>query len=756
MIRAIQTLYILLLLTTSLFAQEDIYSYRFNLDTTITGAVSQAEHIFPNCETTLISFYNTLKNEETLPYIDFFDENYEQIERITFDIPNTVLRKSPLVFDFDGDSFDEVVFAIIEPDRIYYLYFDPSNTPQIKSIVYEIPIKGNKFVESKMIAAQLDEDDFFEMILLLGESYPKKNTINGMWAIDIEEKKMLWEDLSAEDLMTSKPINIVSDSLSFVICSGSAGNISNTFVFCNGNYFVKNKYLPQYSYNRNFQENKWAKVDTLVNDYSIDSVAFIRGIDAENNLLWQRNLGGKNVKVHIDSVTIDGKKRIILATYCYVRKKMGKSSIEIINPRTGTTENKTVFANFARSVFSDQQRIFVCFDREIEEGKDYYNIVELGLDLNPIMSFRDSHRQDPVETIKINEEDLLITTNGTSVLQKMFVFDNNLNIIGETNAIGKAHYLDRLKIIAVYDFRVRETKLYSIIHIPWYDRISPTLLRNVAFSFLTILLVTLLLWINTLRVASKKIKRQKKEIEETHAELKATTSKLIRSEKLAVYGTIASGIAHEINSPLGAIINSAQRIKNNPGTDLEKNITLIEKAGKRSKDIIEKLLVSTRTKSDNENTNMIDALNEWMELSQGQFENLGIKFITEINSNLLLAISSTELNQIFTNVFFNARDSISNINGGDKVITVFSAQHDNSCRIIIRDTGIGFSKEKLEIPFEAFNTTKEKGKGTGLGLWVVKSILDNINGQIKISNYENGAEVEIIIPLFEEITDEEL
>jgi len=271
---------------------------------------------------------------------------------------------------------------------------------------------------------------------------------------------------------------------------------------------------------------------------------------------------------------------------------------------------------------------------------------------------------------------------------------------------------------------------------------------NLTISFLSIVLVTMLLWIITLRVSSKKIRLQKKEIEETHAELKETTSRLIRSEKLAVYGTIASGIAHEINSPLGAIINSAQRIKNNPSADLEKNITLIEKAGKRSKAIIEKLLVTTRSNKD-EKTNLVDVLNDWRELSQKQFDNLGISIISTISCDNLLSISSTELNQIITNLLFNARDSITDNNSKIKEISISSQKEENYCYILIQDTGPGFSAAKLENPFEAFVTTKEKGKGTGLGLWVVKNILDNINGSIEIRNYENGAEIEIIIPIFE-------
>lgn len=750
MFRLLLTFLFSLFLISSIYAEEDLYSYKFSLDTTITGAITAEGNIFPSCETTLISFYYTYKAEMIAPHIDFFDENLSLIERITFDNSNTTLLNEPLVFDFDGDSFDEVVFAIVEPDRIWYLYFDPSNNPNLKSKIFEIPIKNNfRSVESRMISAQLDKDNFFELILSVTERIPKKNTINGMWAIDIEEKKVLWEDLSSENILMSKPINFVENNLSMVVYSGSSTESkTREFVFSNGIYFINKQNEPLIAYDKNFQELEKARIDTLVEDYSTNSVAFIRAVDPRNNLLWERKISDKPTKIKIDSVTINGKKRIILGTYTRGLSPSEKGIIEIINPSTGEVEKRIDLDGSLSSFYYNQQRVIITFHEDKSKATNPNEIRELNLGLNPIASAYDEAKHTPTKTININGENLLITYREPTYLQKIFLFDKNLNISGTIDAIGKIYFLKKLKLISVYDPRVRETKLFSILSIPWYDKISPTFIRNITISFLLIILVTMLLWINTLRVSSNKIKRQKKEIEDTHEELIETTSKLIRSEKLAVYGTIASGIAHEINSPLGAIINSAQRIKNNPSTDLEKNINLIEKAGKKSKAIIETLLVSTRKNSEDK-TNLINVLNDWRELSQKQFENLGISFITKIDCNKLLAISSTELNQIFTNLFFNARDAISDNNCEIMEIYVSSQKEGNYCQVLIQDTGPGFSAEKLEHPFEAFETTKEKGKGTGLGLWVVKSILDNINGSIEIRNYEKGAEIEFKIPLFE-------
>jgi len=86
--------------------------------------------------------------------------------------------------------------------------------------------------------------------------------------------------------------------------------------------------------------------------------------------------------------------------------------------------------------------------------------------------------------------------------------------------------------------------------------------------------------------------------------------------------------------------------------------------------------------------------------------------------------------------------------GEQKVISIKSYVLENNYTIVFSDTGSGFSSSKLEKPFEAFVSTKEKGKGTGLGLWVLKNILDSVRGEIKVKNSAIGAVVEIKIPLY--------
>lgn len=739
--------FIFIVLTLNLFAQEDLYTYQFNLDSTIVGAVSAEGNIYPDYETTYISFYNTLTNEFSPPSIVFFDENFNKIDSINFNSHVTTLFKDPLVFDFDGDSFDEVVFAIEEEDRIWYLYFDPSNKVLIKSKIFEILLKEKGFgYSTSMASAQLDDDDHYELVLAINEKLQRKSPISGMWAIDIEKKTPIWENLTAESFVENTPINFVSDKLSFLVYSGNSSRGKDRLGFSDGYFFIIDENGSKKTYNKNYKIIKNTKIDTLSKDYSIDSVASIYALDSENNILWKRKLGGLSIATQIDTININNQKKILLAVYSSKESIKKKSLLEIIDPLTGKVENKKTFDKRFRKVFIHNKTIYASI---------YSNdMIKLDYKLNLVSSAKSKFGYFPFAKIKVGDESFLLTREGSGLVQNLQALNDQLHKVAKISISGGIFYLPSSKLISVYSARTRKSKLYSIHPIPWYNQISPKNLRNLTISFLLILLVTMFLWVNTLRVSSKKIKKQKEELETTNQELKTTTSKLIQAEKLAVYGTIASGIAHEINSPLGAIINSAQRIKENKNIDIEKNINLIEKAGKRSKAIIEKLLLGTRRSNEDVCANLIDVFTEWNELSNKQFENLGIKLETQLICDDLLAISSTELNQIFTNVLFNARDSIVEKNGVEKIILIKSNRQENKCSIIIQDTGTGFSQSKLENPFKAFDTSKEKGRGTGLGLWVVNNILANIDGELKIKNYELGAEVEIIIPLYIEKKDE--
>ncbi len=735
-------IYILILFTTfaKLTAEEKRYPYRFDKDTTLTGLVINEGKIFDNNNYAFVAIYNTFRYENKPSSIIFYDNNFKVIETIKLADNHSTFLRDILVFDFDGDSYDEVVFGINDGTKIWFMYFDPSNSPKIKEKILEIPYK-NKYDNANvnMVPAQIESDKVYEMIVTFSEQSVRNFTIRGIWAVDLERKTKIWENYSAENLMKTDPINFVSDNFSYVVYASSARKTNIVKLsYSNNNYFYQNLNDNIYTtYNTNFERDPNAKIDLNSANFSTDSLSIIRAVNSKNELMWKRIIGGNEATVKIDSIRINKKQKILLT--CTDKEK---SILEIIDPLTGKVEKRTILKEKFYETFFYGDKIFVV---EFKRG-----ITQLNFSSVPVKAGQSKFRYAPLGYFAINDENLIIGTEGSSVVQSLIALNENLEKVANFEQQGVSHFLPRFGFVSVFDSGKRVSKLFSLHKIEWYNNISVDTLRNLVISILLILVVTLILWLNTLRLSWKKIKSQKEELELTHNELKNTTAKLVEAEKLAVYGTIASSIAHEINSPLGAIINRAQRIRDSKSANIESNINLIEKAGKRAKSIVEKLLLGAQRNEDNVKTNLNDVINEWKDLSGKQLENLGIKLNIAIVENPNLAISSTELSQIITNLFFNSRDSIMDNNSEIKVINLSASIVENNCEILIQDSGPGFTEAKLQKPFEAFVSTKEKGKGTGLGLWVIKNIIDNIGGKIKIGNNEIGAKVEIIIPLYSE------
>jgi len=733
-------IYILILFAslTKIVAEEKMYPYRFDKDTTLTGLVLADGKIFDNNNYAFVAIYNSFRYENKPSSIIFYDNNFKVIETIKLTNNHSTFLRSTLVFDFDGDSYDEVVFGINDGTKIWFMYYDPSNTPQIKEKVLEIPYKSD--YDTKVInwvPAQLEPDSFYEMVVTFNTHFLKEYTIRGIWGVDIERKEKIWGNYSAENYIKTAPINFVSGDLSYVVYASSARKLEKTkLIYSNNNYFYYNSREKFGSYyNTNFVKLPTAKFDHTAPDFSSDSLAVIRAVNSKNELVWKRIVGENEASVKIDSIKIGNKQKILLT--CSDNKK---SFLEIIDPFTGKVEKRKVLKDNYYDIFSSGDKIFAT---EFKRG-----IIQFNLDFMQTKSGPSKFRYSPIAIVSIDDEDIVIGTEGSTIYQSLFALNKNLEKVANFEVQGQSYYLPKSGLISMFDSGKRVSKLFSLHKVEWYNNISVDTLRNLVISILLILVVTMILWLNTLRISWKKIKSQKEKLELTHNELKETTAKLVEAEKLAVYGTIASSIAHEINSPLGAIINSAQRIRDSKSTNIDGNINLIEKAGKRAKSIVEKLLLGAQRNEENAKTNLNDVIIEWKDLSGKQLENLGIKLNIEISENPDLAISSTELSQIITNLLFNSRDSMMDNNSENKTITLSSNIINNKCEIIIQDSGPGFSEAKLQKPFEAFVSTKEKGKGTGLGLWLIKNIIDNIGGEIKIGNYEMGAKVEIKIPLY--------
>lgn len=222
---------------------------------------------------------------------------------------------------------------------------------------------------------------------------------------------------------------------------------------------------------------------------------------------------------------------------------------------------------------------------------------------------------------------------------------------------------------------------------------------------------------------------------------------LVQSEKMAAFGQLGAGIAHEVKNPLAGILGCAQLSlrKAEPGTPLHANLELIEKETKRCKTIVENLLKFARQeKAAFDNIQVNGAIEDAIVIVAHQLGLQQVRLEKALAPDLpMVAGNVNQLQQVFINLFMNAQQAI----GGPGTIHVTSRLVDaKSVEIRVRDTGPGIPVEIRKKIFEPFFTTKPNGKGTGLGLSVSFGIIKDHGGEIGIES-EPGKGATFIITL---------
>jgi len=230
--------------------------------------------------------------------------------------------------------------------------------------------------------------------------------------------------------------------------------------------------------------------------------------------------------------------------------------------------------------------------------------------------------------------------------------------------------------------------------------------------------------------------------------LQDAQSALVQSEKLAAFGQLGAGIAHEVKNPLAGILGFAQLSlrkveKDNP---LHKNLLTIEKETKRCKTIIDNLLKFARQeKVAFEITDINEVVEESIGIMDHQLGIHGVKVEKELAGELShIMANGNQIQQILMNFMLNAQQAM---NGEPGLITFTTRLlNESSIELRIQDNGPGIPEDIQAKIFDPFFTTKPAGKGTGLGLAISHGIIADHGGKLVIESKE-GHYSRIIITL---------
>jgi len=243
-------------------------------------------------------------------------------------------------------------------------------------------------------------------------------------------------------------------------------------------------------------------------------------------------------------------------------------------------------------------------------------------------------------------------------------------------------------------------------------------------------------------------------VEEKVKELREKDKALVQQSKMAAMGEMIGAIAHQWRQPLNALAINIQLLE-----DLQEEGKLDKKT---LQEFIEKNMQTIQFMSntiddfrnffrkDKEKVefDIKEAIEKTLNLQKSQLKNHNIDIITNLKPIKIKGYKN-EFMQIILNLISNAKDAIEekrkekgNFKGE---ITITSKKENNNIVIEVEDNGGGIKEEIKERIFEPYFTTKEEGKGTGMGLYMVKEIVERMGGKIEVKNTQKGAKFKIIL-----------
>ena len=236
---------------------------------------------------------------------------------------------------------------------------------------------------------------------------------------------------------------------------------------------------------------------------------------------------------------------------------------------------------------------------------------------------------------------------------------------------------------------------------------------------------------------------------------KQMAQQMIVTERLASLGTLAAGVAHEINNPLAIIRESAgwmrqlfarDELKDIPlHDDFVKALDKVEKGVERASRITHQLLGFVgKSESTISEVNLMELTEEAIQLITHEAQQRDIKILWQMEPSLDTIWSDAyQIRQVLLNLLTNAIHAV-NSKG---TITIAMEDVGDSQAITVSDTGQGIPRENLDKIFEPFFSTKSPGQGTGLGLFVSRGIVEKLGGTVQVtSKIGQGARFSIRLP----------
>ena len=234
------------------------------------------------------------------------------------------------------------------------------------------------------------------------------------------------------------------------------------------------------------------------------------------------------------------------------------------------------------------------------------------------------------------------------------------------------------------------------------------------------------------------------------AEIQEIQQEMGEEHHLASVGRLAAGVAHELNTPLGAVLTMVgSLLRKEEDANKQKRLSIVKDAVEKCKDIINKLLVYSRSPVQTEqgltfsrfvrsDTNLNSIISGIGEMMSEELKSADIELKLNLGELPPLRANGSQWSHVFTNLIANARDALKENKVSNPKITVTSSMKNDKLTVTVADNGPGVPEAHRAKIFEPFFTTKEVGRGTGLGLAICREIVRKHKGDMFIKEAEGG------------------
>lgn len=244
------------------------------------------------------------------------------------------------------------------------------------------------------------------------------------------------------------------------------------------------------------------------------------------------------------------------------------------------------------------------------------------------------------------------------------------------------------------------------------------------------------------------------QVVEARRQLEESQASLVQSSKLTAIGQLAAGVAHELNSPLGAISLSVGEAINQLDERPEltrKFLNQAQVAVIRSKAIVDRLMAySRKPQNELQSLSLQAVIRDTVDFLAFQLRSAGVDLELKLKEDALVEGEEQPLQQVITNLVLNAAQSMEDNTADRKTLTILLNATSESVVMEVKDLGSGIPQENFERIFDPFFTTKPVGRGTGLGLWACQQIVAQHQGTLTVtSKLEHGSTFTVSLPAFQ-------